>query len=417
MKQLQQVWLIAMKDLKIFVADRGAAFFFIIFPIMFIVLFNFIMKGMGGSDQRLALHLVTQEPPSGISNQIISAMETTNVSALKPGDPQIVWDKDYGVDLQAVKDKKLAGFVAFPADFSQALTSGGATNLQVVVDESDANTRAALDGLADSIASQIDTDLVSIRASITLLIQSGAISATDNASINKAVQGMTAAYFAGGAGSGQAFITFKTQEIGAVVAENPANWVIPGYLVMFVFFAAAIMAESIVRERKNHTLERLLSSSVKRESILGGIFAGAVVRGLVQIVIFWGLGILVFHVDLGFSPGAVLLLSLLMVIMSAAFSLMLATLAKTQRSASSLAVITSLVLAPLGGCWWPLFLYPQWLQNIAKVTPHAWATSGFNKLMMYGTGFGAAVPNMIALLVFALVFGLIAVWRFRAAEG
>ena len=417
MKQLQQVWLIALKDLKIFVADRGAAFFFIIFPIMFIVLFNFIMKGMGGSDQRLALHLVTQEPPSGISNQIISTMETINVSALNPGDPQIIRDKDYGVDLQAVKDKKLAGFVAFPADFSQALMSGSATNLQVVADATDANTRAALNGLADSIASQIDTDLVSIRASISLLIQSGAISATDNASINKAVQGMTATYFAGGMGSGQAFITFKTQEIGAVVAENPANWVIPGYLVMFVFFAAAIMAESIVRERKNHTLERLLSSSVKRESILGGIFAGAVVRGLVQIVIFWLLGILVFHVDLGFSPGAVLLLSLLMVIMSAAFSLMLATLAKTQRSASSLAVITSLVLAPLGGCWWPLFLYPQWLQNIAKVTPHAWATSGFNKLMIYGTGFGAAVPNMIALVVFALVFGLVAVWRFRAAEG
>jgi ABC-2 type transport system permease protein len=202
-----------------------------------------------------------------------------------------------------------------------------------------------------------------------------------------------------------------------VVAVNPSNWVIPGYLTMFVFFAAAIMAESIVRERKNHTLERLLASSVKRESILGGIFTGAVLRGLVQIVIFWALGLLAFHVDLGYAPGAVILLSFLMVIMSAAFSLMLATLAKTQRSASSLAVITSLVLAPLGGCWWPLFLYPQWLQNMAKVTPHAWATEGFNKLMIYGTGFGAVVPNLIALMVFTAAFSLIAIWRFRAAEG
>jgi ABC-2 type transport system permease protein len=184
---------------------------------------------------------------------------------------------------------------------------------------------------------------------------------------------------------------------------------------MFVFFASALMAESIVRERKNNTLERMLASSVRRETILGGIFASAALRGLIQIVIFWGVGILAFHVDMGLSPAAVIILSILMVIMSSAFSLMLATLARTQRSASSLAVITSLVLAPLGGCWWPLFLYPQWLQNIAKVTPHAWATDGFNKIMIFGANFSAAVPSMVALLVFTLIFGLIAVWRFRTS--
>jgi ABC-2 type transport system permease protein len=126
-------------------------------------------------------------------------------------------------------------------------------------------------------------------------------------------------------------------------------------------------------------------------------------------------GILVFHVDMGLSPAVVIILSVLMVLMSAAFSLMLATLARTRRSAGALANITSLVLAPLGGCWWPLFLYPQWLQNIAKITPHAWATDGFNKIMVFGAGFGAAVPSMIALLVFAVIFGLIAIWRFRTS--
>ena len=416
MQRLQQAWLIAVKDLKIFVSDRGALFFFIIFPIMFIVLFNFVMKGIGGGDQRLELHLVTLEPAGGLSYQILGAMETKDAALLKPGDPKIIWDQDYSADLQAVKNKKLGGFVVFPVDFTPALMSGNGTNFKVVADASNVNLRAALNGLAGSLASQIETQLVTVKASIALLIQGGAIAAGDTTGINQAIQRLTAQYFTGGAtGASPAFISFRTQEVGAVVAENPSNFVIPGYLVMFVFFAAAIMAEAIVRERKNHTLERLLASSVKREAILGGIFTGAVIRGLIQIVIFWGLGILVFHADLGFSPAAVILLSILMVIMSAAFTLMLATLARTQRSASSLAVITSLVLAPLGGCWWPLFLYPQWLQNIAKVTPHAWATTGFNKIMVFGASFGAAVPNMIALLVFTAVFGLIAVWRFRAA--
>jgi ABC-2 type transport system permease protein len=415
MKQLERVWLIALKDLKIFMVDRGAFFFFIIFPLIFIVLFNTVMKGIGGEDQRLELHLVTQEAAGGQSYQNLCAMETQDESLLKPGEPKIVWDKDYNAARQAVEDKKLAGFIAFPADFTQALTSGTSTGLEVFADAGSINSRAALNGLAGAISSQIGTHQVVINASIALLIEGGVISPADTAGINKAVRQKMAGYFSGSADAGTSYIIFKTDKVGEVEAENPANFVIPGYLVMFVFFASAVMAESIVRERKNHTLERLLASSVRRESILGGIFTGAAIRGLIQIVIFWGVGILVFHVDMGLSPAAVIILSVLMVIMSSAFTLMLATLARTQRSASSLAVITSLVLAPLGGCWWPLFLYPPWLQNIAKVTPHAWATTGFNKIMVFGADFGAAVPSMLALLVFTVIFGLIAVWRFRTS--
>jgi len=103
----------------------------------------------------------------------------------------------------------------------------------------------------------------------------------------------------------------------------------------------------------------------------------------------------------------------LMVIMSAAFSLMLATLAKTERSAGSIGVITSLILAPLGGCWWPLFITPQWMQFIAKITPHGWANAGFNKLMLFGADASAVVWEMAALAGFAIIFITIAIIKFR----
>jgi ABC-2 type transport system permease protein len=416
MKQLERVWLIALKDLKIFTKDRAAVFFFIVFPFLFIIMFNSLMQGVGGEDQRLELHLVTQEAPGGLSHQIIGAMETQDESLLKPGEPKIIWDKDYNEARQAVVDKKLAGFIAFPADFTAAVMSGSPTSLEVFADAGNANTRAALNGVAGAISSRISASHVIVEASVALFIEGGVIAPADTAGINQAVQQMMNGLFAGGAGGDEAsYLTFRTEKIGEVEAENPANFVIPGYLVMFVFFAAAIMAETIVRERKNHTLERLLASSVKRETILGGIFTGTAIRGLIQIIVFWVLGILIFHVDMGLSPAAVIILSFLMVIMSSAFTLMLATLARTQRSAASLAVITSLVLAPLGGCWWPFFLYPEWLQNIARVTPHAWATTGFNKVMVFGADFGAAVPSMVALLVFTVIFGVIAVWRFRTS--
>jgi ABC-2 type transport system permease protein len=410
-KTLSHAWLIAMKDLKIFMRDRAALLFSFVFPFMFIILFNFLLKGAGTEDQRLELHVVTREAAGGLSQQILSAMETKDEAALGPGEPKIVWDSDYAADRQAVENGDLAGFIAFPADFTQKLSAGSGASLEVVANSDDVNTRAALNGMARGIADRIGTDETIIHASVSLLMEGGAI-ANDPAAINQAVQKMVQELFTGGGGPA-AYLSVTTEKIGEVVATNPANFVIPGYLVMFVFFAAAIASEAIVRERVNHTLERLLASSVKREAILGGIFTGSCIRGLVQIIIFWGFGLLVFKVDLGLSPGGVMVLSLLMIIMSAAFSLMLATLARTQRSAASLGVITSLVLAPLGGCWWPLFLYPAWLQNIARVTPHAWATDGFNKLMLYGADFSGAAPDMLALAGFAVAFGLIAVWRFR----
>jgi ABC-2 type transport system permease protein len=412
MKNLKHIWFIAMKDLKIFATDRATVFFFIIFPFLFIILFNFLMKGSFGEDTRLEIHLATREAAGGLSQQIIGAIETKDEAALGPGDPVIIWDKDYDADRKAVDDKELDGFLAFPADFTAALTAGTPTQLEIYADASAVNTRAVLGGVATAITSQISTDRVIINATAQLMAMSGASAGEIQSAIGK----ITNELFAGGAaGAGATYITYRTEEAGEVVPVNAANYVVPGYLVMFVFFAAAIASESIVRERQNNTLERLLATSVTKEAILGGIYTGTVIRGLIQIIIFWAAGILAFKVDLGLSPAAVIILSVLMVIMSSAFALMLATLVRTIRSAASLAVITSLLLAPLGGCWWPSFLYPEWLQNIAKIVPHAWATEGFNKLMLFGASFGDVWTSMVALLVFTIIFGMIGIWRFRTS--
>ncbi len=415
MQSLRHVWFIALKDLKLFVTDRQALFFFIVFPFLFIVLFNFLLGGTGGEDDRLRLYLATREAEGSLSYQIIGAMATDDAASLPPGQPEIIWAKDYDAAYQAVADGQMAGFIAFPENFTQALTGGTPVDIEVVTSADSVNTRAALEGLADAIAAQLGTYRVAINASIGLLVGAGLLP-PDEASINQKAQEMMGTILAAQAsGQSVSLISFVTDKVGEVEAENPANYVIPGYLVMFVFMAAAIGAESIVRERENHTLERLLATSVRRSALLGGIFTGTAIRGLVQIVIFWVVGILAFHVDMGRSPLAVVILSLLMVVMSSACAVLLATLVRTVRAAASLAVITSLTLAPLGGCWWPLFLYPDWLQNIARITPHAWATTGFNNLMVFGADFGSAVPSMWALLGFAVVFGAIAVWRFRAS--
>jgi ABC-2 type transport system permease protein len=408
MKQLKHVWFIAAKDLMLFATDRLALFFFMLFPFIFVLIFNFMFKGTGGQDQRLQLHVVSREAAGSISYQLLSAMETPDPGRLAPGQPQIIWDKDYARALQDVKDKKLSGFLAFPEDFTKGVMLGYGTRLDVVVDPAASTTRGALNGLAANVAAQVGSEQLAANTAVSLIVEH-ALTSGNAAGLGGEIERVLGAP----AGPSAPLILFDTQKVGEVEAGNPANWVIPGYLVMFTFFAAAQSASIIVRERQSNTLERLLASSAQRWAILGGMFTGTVVKGLIQVVIFWTVGVLAFGMDMGLSPIGVIALSVFMVLVSASFSIMLATLAKTEKSAGALGVLVSLVLAPLGGCWWPLFITPKWMQSIAKLTPHGWANSGFNSLIVFGGDLSAVVPNLLILALFAVAFAVIAVRRFR----
>jgi ABC-2 type transport system permease protein len=408
MRNLRHVWFIALNNVRLFVTDRLAVGMFILFPFLFIIMFNLLLSGVGGGDQRLELHLATQET-GGISQQIIQGMVTTDEAQLQPGDPKIVWEKDYNQAKADVAAGKLDGFLAFPADFTQKIETGKNTYLEIVAEAEATDTRMALTGLARSIASLIGSETTEINAVVALLAQQGISPADIQKAVAQIIQNQ------GSSHGSQSLITYQVQSVGEARPENASSYVVPGYLVMFVFFAAAMASIDIIRERRNHTLERLLAGSVRKESILGGIYLGGFFRGLVQIIIFWTTGILAFHINLGIAPWAVIVLSLLVVLMSASFSLMLATLVRTERGASALGVLCSLLLAPLGGCWWPLFIEPKWMQFLAKVTPHGWANEGFNKLMLFGANAGDAVGEMLALAGFATAFIIVAVIRFRTS--
>ncbi|MBN1190456.1 MAG: ABC transporter permease [Dehalococcoidales bacterium] len=414
MKNLKHVWFIALKDLRLFVTDRLAMGMFILFPFLFIVMFNLLLGNIGSDDEVLELHLVTLEQ-SGISRQIIESMETKDRDAVQPGETVIIWDKDYNQAKADVEAGNIEGFLAFPADFTQAMLMGYDTQLEIVADAEASNTRMALNGLAEGIISQTGAQRVQINALIALMVQQEMITGQGN---TEGIQSAMEQMFRGQSeeDSRPSLIAYQTEDVGEVKPTNPSSYVVPGYLVMFVFFASAISAEAIVRERRNHTLERLLASSVRKESLLGGIYLGNTLKGLLQIAIFWIFGILVFKVDIGVAPWAVILISVLMVLMSAAFAVMLATLVKTERSASALAVLVSLLLAPLGGCWWPLFIEPRWMQFIARITPHGWANAGFNKLLVFGASGSSVTWEMVALALFAAAFMIIAIINFRTSS-
>jgi ABC-2 type transport system permease protein len=70
-------------------------------------------------------------------------------------------------------------------------------------------------------------------------------------------------------------------------------------------------------------------------------------------------------------------------------------------------------MALLGGCWYPIELFPQFVQNFAKILPTTWAMQGLLDIVLRGRGFLAVLPNALVLLGFAVVFFVVGVLRFR----
>ena len=390
---LRQAMLIAVKDTRIFFMDKFAVGFAFLFPFLFVIGFSLALRGQGPEDEPLQLVLATQEDQGGMTAQIVGGM----ADEAGAGDITVM---EYEDALAAVERGELDGFVAFPQGFSQSLMGGAPTSLEVVVGDGSPETQAALYGFARSIASQLSQGFVAFSAIGQLTGTGQADMVFPTVDANDFVP----------------IIGFEVERVGDIEPFQPSNFTLPAYLTMFLFFTAALSAEAIARERQSHTLERLVSNGTRRESVIFGKFAGIAFRGVTQLGVMWIVGILAFGIDLGASPSAVIIISMLMALASATFGVMLASFVSNVQAASAAGPLVALVLAPIGGCWWPLFITPQWMQSLAKFTPHGWANGGFNKIMLFGAEFGDVTQEMIALAGFGVVFMAVALWRFRMSS-
>ena len=70
-------------------------------------------------------------------------------------------------------------------------------------------------------------------------------------------------------------------------------------------------------------------------------------------------------------------------------------------------------MSDIGGFWWPLFIEPQFMQDLAHVTIAAWEMDGFYDLLYFDLGIGGIVKEVGMLLVMSVIFFGVAVLRFR----
>jgi ABC-2 type transport system permease protein len=189
---------------------------------------------------------------------------------------------------------------------------------------------------------------------------------------------------------------------------------VPGNLVLFLLMmTVASGAEIVARERRSGLLRRLAVSPLSRIELLAGKFLGRATTGAVEIAVFLLVGWGLFHVSWGASPVGLMFVLGSLLACAAALSLLVGAIFRSPEAASGVSIIVALIMAALGGCWWPSEITPEWLQRVGLVLPTGWAMEGLHRIMSWGGGVQDVLLPSAVLLAFALVAFLVAARRLR----
>jgi ABC-2 type transport system permease protein len=401
---------LAVKDLSQLLRDWMSAIFLVIMPIAFTLLFAFIFGGSSGAeDARLPVGFLDQDGGSVLGAHLLTLLAGSD--AIRP----VVLDGDDLETLQEkVKDEELAAAVVIPAKYGD----------QVLALMGDMPPRLIVVAETDSTAGQ--TAQSGIQAAVMRLL--GAVQAAQLSSQALEMEGGTAddAFWqdalARAVKAWQAPpLTVTASQSGAVVEEEEeASFETSGYAhssagIMVQFAMAGIIgaATILVLERKSGALRRLLTTPISRIEIILGHFGAMFVIIFFQLALLVAFGQLALNVDYMQEPLGTLLMMFITALWAASLGLLIGTFSKTDDQVAMYAIIVMLILAALGGAWFPLEFSGQAFQTIGHLTPAAWAIDGFENIVVRELGLSSVLLPAAILFAYTVAFFAVATWRFK----
>ncbi len=186
-----------------------------------------------------------------------------------------------------------------------------------------------------------------------------------------------------------------------------------GMAVQGLLFFSIEAAMGVMRERKLGIWKRIRAAPVSPLMLLFARIASGTVRALAILAGVLGFGMIVFHVHVGGNWPGLTLIALAAALMASCFGLFVSALGRNEQQSRGLSIFVVLTMTMLGGAWFPSFLMPDWVQKVSLVIPVKWAVDGFDQMTWRGGGFSSVPGAVGALLLFALVFGFVALTRFR----
>jgi ABC-2 type transport system permease protein len=377
---------IAAKDLRQRVRDRSAIMLAVVVPLALAAIFS-VLFGPSSTPSPFA-YAVSDRDGSDLSR----AFTTEVLGELDARGIVTVTELPAAQARARVRDGGLDAAFVFPAGFAEDVRSEGPVSLQVI-GSLDAATAS---DVARSVATSYVDGLNAARVAVAAMTQAdpGLTPAEVQAVAQQTVHGAAPVALADASATARLLDT-KT-------------YFAAGMAVFFLMFTVQFGVSSLIEERTEGTLPRLLAAPVNRSSIVAGKLLTSVVLGVVSIsVLVLGTSVL-----LGASwgnPVGVGLLIVAGVLAATGITSVIASLARTAEQAGSWQAVVAVTLGVLGGAFFPIQQSGSFMATVSLVTPHAWFMRGLGNLA--GGSVADVLPAVAALLLMAAVTGAVALTR------
>lgn len=316
---------IAFKDTKVLIRDWKALLILLAMPFILISLLGMALGSLWSGE-------------SGISKFDVGVVDLDKGELATVFVKDILKSKDMKKILNVseiseetartkVSNGDLAAAVTIPKDFSELVTSGKNASMEVLADPGQEVRAGIIRSIANAYASRLSSVMIGASVPVGTLIQAGAVPPEQAVAIGRQLAEEARK------DADNPRITVAEGSIAKKRELTAIEYYSAGMSVMFILFGSMYGAFSMLDERRQYTLMRLMSTPTSRTTILGGKLAGIFLIGVLQFIAL----VLVTRFMYGVKWGS----------MPAVVSLMLATVLAT----TGLAIFISSVAKTRG--WWP----------------------------------------------------------------
>lgn len=178
------------------------------------------------------------------------------------------------------------------------------------------------------------------------------------------------------------FITLFAFIFGNMNDSDEGNLVglvhsVAGTAVLMLLFSVAGIGESLLEEKQEGMLKKLLCSPMHPNNILFGKIVFTNIISIAQLIIMFVFAWLVFGLDIMHHLPSLVLMILVLAYACSSFGIFLSSFAKSRKQVQALSTIIILVMSGIGGSMVPLFVMPEIMQKIAVFTVNYWGIQGF----------------------------------------
>ena len=202
----------------------------------------------------------------------------------------------------------------------------------------------------------------------------------------------------------EVFPNYKEQEeIPNTVQHN-----VPAWAIFAMFFIIIPLTGSMIKEREEGSLARLMSMPVSYIHLLLAKVTVYFFVCLVQsfLMVFSGIFILpLFHIPMLVVGNHIIALTLMTIATALAalgYGLLVGTIANTHQQAAAFGAVSIIILAAIGGVWVPVYLMPNVMRHVAMISPLNWGMTGFYNIFLRQGGLITIMIPALKLVAFFL---------------